>query len=606
MLDVHDLKTRARRREAAGHPDRALELYQVALRESRTGRREGTDPGLCVRIADLHVEQDQMDEALDYYRTAADGFADQGLLPNAIAVAHKILQLYPDQVDYHHLLAELHMEVGHVGEARTHLLQFLEAMRDAGRPEDATEALEAFLGRTRDPEMAEIGDLLVEEARETAESMPEPEPEPEPEAEPEAEAEAAAEEIEEKVEEEPAASTEPEAEGDADAGDEPSEQSEEASAGDGGAATAVAAPETEAEEAVEEESDEDDDSDAPTSLAPDLESGDAAPDPGTKHAGSPSLRERLSRTFSTGDATPPSGPLEKPPPTQQETEPAARKAEPEAPTKDEEDEGKTGAGSATETGKASGATVEAPVGPLGEAAELEKGLEILEELLELAPRNIDLRRRKIVYARRLGSTENLHEAYLELGNALSEEGSRRAARIAYEQVLALDPENAKALSGIARLDVGELEEKRKQGEDAGASNRTRRMSTAADQRARQKLGEILWAEFEESVRQLPWLDGATQTFQAAGTEFLPPVEAYEMLGRYLMAREKYEDAVEVLSLATGISDATEEELVDVFYYLAQAHERLGHGDRAAELYDRVAEVDEDFRVAWEVIPDGEE
>ncbi|MFW6192448.1 MAG: hypothetical protein ACOC83_03090, partial [Gemmatimonadota bacterium] len=236
MLDVHDLKSRARRREAAGHPERALELYQVALRESRTGRREGTDPGLCVRIADLHVEQGQMDEALDYYRTAADGFSDQGLLPNAIAVAHKILQLYPDQVDYHHLLAELHMEVGHVGEARTHLLQYLEAMRDAGRPDDATAALEAFLGRTRDPEMAEIGDLLVEEARETAESMPEPEPEPEAEpeaeveAEPDAEAESeagaepSAEEAEDEVEEEPAASVEPETEADGSAGDEPSEQ----------------------------------------------------------------------------------------------------------------------------------------------------------------------------------------------------------------------------------------------------------------------------------------------------------------------------------------------------------------------------------------------
>lgn len=552
MARSTDTRERARRRELAGQDERALELYETALRESRSTRDAGTDPGLCVRVADVHSRLGQTGRALDLYREAVDLYVDQGLIPNALSVLERLLGLYPDRVEFRRRTVELQLEMGQVGDARTHLLRYLEVLRERGDGERAEEALATF-GERFGPDDILRGRAraLVDEAHErTFEPPPEPEPTEEP---------------------EPA--TEP-------GGSEGAEDEDEGTAADD-ARVEGSAPEPA------------DGADAP-------DARDEIPDLGELRGRDEPLRDILEREPRGAPGT---------------DVPGERLADAEDGAPAREGDGETDVLEVPEERDLSGISgddIALPEeGELGVRAELEQGLEILDDLLELAPDRLDLHRRKVAYARRLGDDERLEEAYLALATGLSET-STRGARLLFERVLELDPDNSRALSGLARLDASELEDKKSRGEDAAAGNHPPRMTEASDHQTRQELGEVLWAEFEESVRQLPWLDGATQTFQAAGSEFLPPLAAFEMLGRYLLAREKNERAARVLSLAVAVEEYADEELVDVLFHLARACERLGREEEARRMRERVAEADPDFASILSMVPgeapveDGEE
>lgn len=231
---------------------------------------------------------------------------------------------------------------------------------------------------------------------------------------------------------------------------------------------------------------------------------------------------------------------------------------------------------------------------LGEEAELRRGLELVDEMLEVQPENLELRERKLRYARRLGDEEALVGANLDFADALAKDGARRSARALYRRVLELDPDNQAAESGLARLDVGELEEKRQAGKRAGAAHATPGEASPEEQEARRELGMRLWTEFENSIREMPWLHAATQAYQATGPDARPPLETFEMLAHYLVARGRYHDAAEILERALDLVDEGDEEVADVLYYLGRAHEKLGEDERAAGYYERLERVDADF------------
>lgn len=236
---------------------------------------------------------------------------------------------------------------------------------------------------------------------------------------------------------------------------------------------------------------------------------------------------------------------------------------------------------------------------LGEKAELRRGLQLLDELLELTPDNMDLRRRKVAYARRLADDATLGESYLALAEGMAERGSRRSARILYEQVLSLDEDNETALAGLARLDAVELQEKRRQ----GGSESDLPQARPADRAARAELGQSLWQEFEMTIRELPWLHAATQSFQAVEADRQPAPETFLMMAHYFMARDRYDQAAEVLAAALELSERDDAELVDILYYLGVARQRQGDQSAADQLFARVAAVDADFRESLEILGD---
>lgn len=746
MADANELKIQARREEAAGDYEQASRLYLEALSAMDEGGNL-SDPSLLVRVADLEYRQDDRESALDYYLQAVDEYADQGLITNAIAVCNKILRVFPDQVDCHRRLADLHMAVGLTAEARQNLLRFAEEAWDPDAPGRVFEAMGSFLDRTPDQEVAlayasrlqeagrdeEALDALesvweertragadVEALKRKAETIHseatveswsrETEDEAVGEMAGDEAGRAAAPETDEEDPAEPAAGEPPAREAVAAGLDE--DATTDAPAAGAGEGPEEAAAELASEPGLDNGADAwSEDADVPASGAPGSPEQEQAeePEPEFVRGGVPdaadrqlelvaSYRERfieVHRPPEGQEAAPSNGaPVDLPdaaageapsaeieettrPPTPDTRHGAGGDAdsrsrsreeeimeelneldrasdvdasaetsdddggweEDDLPTLDDEprgsDAGLGGPGapadggtgledrpeppsagegrepdprpdgpdapSAGQAGQGASDDVgaagpELPSGEeeLGEEAELRRGLELVSEMLEVQPENLELRERKLRYARRLGDRETLVGASLEFADALAKDGARRSARALYRRVLELDPENQAAESGLARLDVGELEEKRQSGKRAGAAHATPEAASPEEQEARRELGMRLWTEFENSIREMPWLHAATQAYQATGPDALPPLETFEMLAHYLVARGRYRDAAEILERALELSGESDEDVADVLYYLGRAHEKLGQDDRAAEYYERLERVDPDF------------
>jgi tetratricopeptide (TPR) repeat protein len=800
MTKVSEIKAEARREEAAGNHRRAIQLYLRALEEGSTAEYATPDPGLSVRIADLNFREGEPGRAIEYYRQAAELYAEQGLITNAIAVCNKILRVFPYEIECYRTMARLHMEVGLVAEARKNLLHYVEMMSERGEARAARVAMRDFLERSHDEEVAarlarslvdegleaealkalqevwfrraERGESNAELAGRIAEMFPgedpsawaeqdrqgagteepaaeerslevelqeleselpvesepaepeaepdepelaaeleEPEPEPEetefeerPEPEePEPEFEEPEPEFLEPEAEEPEADPdelelaaeleelqtvldqldpesdepepeflEPEPESELDEQEfeaqevepEPELVTEAESAAEAPPDVQVyqyevsreaVSEETEPAGTEEPEPEEEWEPGWPDQLElvgqyrelmsearrlatefgrkppawsavvesdlaePGLETGPETSFPEIESGGAMSEQSEDRETtwqsrVGVPETTEPPGrngsssgwdPWETHLPEEEEPEEDEAMMEEETVVSGESevepavtDEPEAGPAVA-ETEMANGRETREPVGELelGEKAELRRGLNLLDELLELTPDNMDLRRRKVSYARRLGDSETLADAYLALAEGLAESGSRRSARLLFEQVVSLQPENEAALAGLARLDALELQEKRRRG------GRGEELPAAqpADRQARDELGEKLWTEFEMTIRELPWLHAATQSFQAAGPDRQPAPESFLMMAHYFMARGGYDQAAEVLSAALELTDRSDQEMVDILYYLGVTRQRLGDRVAADELFERVARVDEDFRDALDVL-----
>jgi tetratricopeptide (TPR) repeat protein len=795
MTKVSELKTEARREEAAGNHRRAIQLYLRALEEGQSAEYSTPDPGLSVRIADLNFREGEPGRAIEYYRQAAELYAEQGLITNAIAVCNKILRVFPYEIECYRTMARLHLEVGLVAEARKNLLHYVDTVSERGEPRAARVAMRDFLERAPDEEVAErLARSLLEEGSdkealramrdvwfrradrgesnaelearicdlfpredpsawergEEVEAASEPEDvedaieaaldessaaswltepaldsEPGDEAEPEAEddlpqVQVFRYQVNGEFTEEPASEPEPEAEAEetgpeaeleAFEAPEPEPEAEEPEAAE---AAAYVGEDVEDVEDVEDAEDAEDPEDLeapargeeedeewaevwpdrlelvgqyrelmsrarslatefgrdPPAWSPAAESETLESETMESEAGTPSApsfpdietggvmseqtEDQSGTRESGGDMPDVSGgsgddsfgsgwepwPSHEPETHEPETyesethEPEtyeSERREPEAgDTETEEMEEDM---SVFETSEAEASTTEVEessepfaaepevagdavpsysngrahaaagergeTGELGEKAELRRGLELLDELLELSPDNMDLRRRKVAYARRLADPSTMADAYLALAEGLADSGSRRSARILYEQVLSLDEDNEAARTGLARLDAIELQEKRRRaGQEADLPS-----ARPADREARKALGETLWTEFEMTIRELPWLHAATQSFQAVGPDRQPALETFQMMAHYFMARGRYDEAAEILSAALDLSDRGDEELVDVLYYLGVARRRLGEDAAADELFDRVARVDADFRESLQVLGD---
>lgn len=761
MADANQLKIQARRKEAAGEYARASELYLRALSVMERGDSL-PDPSLLVRVADLEYRLDDRESALEYYKRAVEDYAEQGLITNAIAVCNKILRVYPECVECHRRLADLHMDVGLVAEARQNLLRYVQAAEERQEAGGIIPALRSFLERTPDQEIAlklaarleaegrtdealdvlravweerhradadveglerkareldpgadparwaeadeltgGVEDLVEEPAGEDtdggfsvdreapyapeaertggfeeepeaegAEGEPGPAPEGAPDlrhpdpgagAEPDAEPRGAADAdpAEDGPREDAAPGREPgslaaRAAGNGDGGDR-SPGSDGPDAGPGGSSDGPGDPEERWRRLRRIRGDEAGPGDTAFDV-PDRQQGPPLPEAGERL---PEPTERLelvaayrSRFTEAASGRSPAGTDEpatvrhaggrEPGATGNERHPDARErpdeeihdvpdleiesrdAEPSLTTDRSEEpregqvmehgdwgteiaepgEGRWDDEGFPESGEESRADGPPAGGEtLGEEAELRRGLELVDELLEVQPDSLELRERRLRYARRLGDRELLVETCLDLAELLAKEDRRRSARVLYRRVLELDPENQTAESGLARLDVGELEEKRQSGKRAGAAEGAPTASTPEEQEARRELGMRLWTEFENSIREMPWLHAATQAYQSAGPDALPPLEAFEMLAHYLMARDRHGDAADVLVRALDLSDARDEEMADILYYLGVAHREMGDRGRAEEYFERLAEVDPEFERVRSELPD---
>lgn len=167
MADINQLKYQARREEQRNNWSRAIELYSRALEKSEETLEIAPDVSLYNRIGDLHLRQNDTDEAIAFYLKAVDRYAEQGLHPGAIALCNKILRVSPSRVDVHRKLGRLHVATGLLAEARASFREYATRMEERGEEEKRLEALFELAALTEDGEMyLDLVEELVDQDRE--------------------------------------------------------------------------------------------------------------------------------------------------------------------------------------------------------------------------------------------------------------------------------------------------------------------------------------------------------------------------------------------------------------------------------------------------------
>ena len=656
---INDLKQRAYEQERSENFGRAIELYESVIDHRETEGLTHQDASVFLRIADLHLRRNRDEDAIEAFQRAGELYAREGLQPQAIAVYRRILRFAPEHTEALWNLAWLHAEMGVMAEARDYVSDYLETVDLERDWVEAKDFLRRLLDLSEDvgiglrlAELLEEGDRH-EEALDVLERLdvdfgPASTLDEE-------ETRARIESLREEVEPEHDTGANGDYSGDSELegatagfGDAPSEEFDDGSSdlgaddvsGSGGLSGPGVADEdgtddfdieVDAEEgrgsldegfpfpddedelengAFDEQAFGSPDADEPEELAAD--GFEAGGDFGTTRDDvGPSKGEFTEDDFAPaeGDAFPSERDEREESEQEKEEQMSARSQDfPGGPAVEEDEDSET----ATTPGAGPGGFGGAPAGgetdevspdagasgrgqkeeEYGERAELRRGLEVLDELIELDPDRLEHYRRRVGYAERLDDPDALTDSWLELADALLRRDSSRGARLVYEHALSLDPGAEAAREGIE-----ELNERARESLDVPEPFPDADVDPAGQRGGDSELAELVWPELDRALGQVQWLQGAARLMDDGGLAASdgPPADAYELVGRYLLAKGEVDEAIDALSLALDREDLDDEELADVLFQLGLSHYRIDDRGSARRYFDRVASHDEDFR-----------
>ncbi|MBV6522690.1 MAG: hypothetical protein MNPFHGCM_02838 [Gemmatimonadaceae bacterium] len=151
MSNTAKLRKRATEFEQKKQFDKALQLYIQLLNEA--GRElDDSDLQLYNRVGDLLMRQGSTSEALGYYESAVDMYAERGFLNNAIALCSKILRQSPARTAVYYKLGKISASKGFKSDARKNFLEYADRMEKAGQRQEAFRALKEFADLCPDQE----------------------------------------------------------------------------------------------------------------------------------------------------------------------------------------------------------------------------------------------------------------------------------------------------------------------------------------------------------------------------------------------------------------------------------------------------------------------
>ncbi|MGI8547822.1 MAG: tetratricopeptide repeat protein [Gemmatimonadaceae bacterium] len=140
MSKAAQLKRKAAEFEQKRQYDRALPAYVQAI-EAAAGIPDELDIPLYNRVGDLHLRLGQLDQAVSYYETAVDLYAEGGFFNNAIALCNKVLRHAPARTVIYYKLGKISARKGFTSDAKQNFLEY------ASRTERAGDITEAFRAR---------------------------------------------------------------------------------------------------------------------------------------------------------------------------------------------------------------------------------------------------------------------------------------------------------------------------------------------------------------------------------------------------------------------------------------------------------------------------
>jgi tetratricopeptide (TPR) repeat protein len=141
-MSIESLKEQARRHEQNEEWKKALDQYNKALAELK--RDDQVDIGLYNRVGDLYVRIGELDQAVESYDRAVDLYREAYLPNNAIAVCKKIIRNVPNRHKAFLRIGQIRAEQGFLPDARTNFLTYAERMQQAGQLDESFRALIEF------------------------------------------------------------------------------------------------------------------------------------------------------------------------------------------------------------------------------------------------------------------------------------------------------------------------------------------------------------------------------------------------------------------------------------------------------------------------------
>ena len=143
-MNLEKLKDTARKHEQREDWRKAIDVYQRAIQQFETGKDADADLAIYNRVGDLYLKLNDPGAAVDAYERAAELYAEQGFLNNAIALAGKVLRVNPGRVEVYLRLAHLHARKNVASESKRNLLEYIERMNTLGKLDDAFKHVQKF------------------------------------------------------------------------------------------------------------------------------------------------------------------------------------------------------------------------------------------------------------------------------------------------------------------------------------------------------------------------------------------------------------------------------------------------------------------------------
>jgi tetratricopeptide (TPR) repeat protein len=261
---------------------------------------------------------------------------------------------------------------------------------------------------------------------------------------------------------------------------------------------------------------------------------------------------------------------------------------------------------------------------------------IAEELLALEPNAVRLHQKRVEYAVRSNDRTRLTDAYLELADSLFRTGEAEKARVVYQRVLELAPDNPRAVAAIGTLTSGSpprgvpasragetfsgvnsgsfvnlgallleeegpkstrmvTEEKPPSGdEDADFAEMLRRFKKGVSENVDDEDFESHY-DLGIAYKEMGLMDEAIAEFQKALRGTARRARTYEALGQCFVEKEQYQVAASILKRALALADTDDHQLVGVLYLLGLSYQALDRHRDALDYYQRVFAVDIEFR-----------
>jgi tetratricopeptide (TPR) repeat protein len=613
MSSIESLKEAARRHEQREEWQKALDLYGKAI--EKLDERESPDIGLFNRVGDLNTRIGRPEAAVEHYERAVDLYVESELPNNAIAVCKKIIRNLPGRYTAYLKMGRVRALQGFLVDARNNFLTYAERAQADGEIDEALRAL------------AEFADLAPDDTR-----------------------------VRMVIADQYAANDQPEdalrqlalgytvliAEGDAE-----SAAAFQARAGEidpdadlASMDVQIAAPEPALDAAAAVEMDvidlqpvapiSDDDEEIEADFG-DIDLGGSGEDESVDEVTELDADFGDIEFFGGADDEGDDLPLVSFEDGGLDDEEDLGGDLPLVTFDDESDDEET-----PSSDEADFPPVASDAEAVVEAAVEEAAAELSDDPAELfeqlageaagAPDDVSIPQRMVEAAYRMNDDGAMARAYLALAGALIRTDESAKARSAFQQVLAIDPDNEQAITGLA--DIGgtsrRVEEVAASEDyvDLGAlilddeeEEKTTRFTVAYEEPSGDEDADFrkMLSQFKAKVaenfdatdvkahhdlgtayKEMGLLDEAIEEFQQALRASADHLPTYELLGQVFMDKGEPEAAVNTLKRALKKSDDVEDELVGIYYYLGRAHEELGKPAEAIEYYDKVFALDINF------------